>query len=168
MPGERAAKRLDKPVVVKLSARDVDDARRLLSLLANSDVGDHLEPTSAPIAEHGPDPQALQREAILELANRRRRADIFGSRAIFGEPAWEMLLQLYVGVSGPRQTISGLARLANASKSGGQRWVDYLEGEGWVRRDVHPTDRRATFVELTDNGRRAIELYLSGTPARNK
>jgi DNA-binding MarR family transcriptional regulator len=31
--------------------------------------------------------------------------------------------------------------------------VDRLEGQEFVRRTAHPTDRRATLVELTDAGR---------------
>ncbi|MGZ4626008.1 MAG: MarR family winged helix-turn-helix transcriptional regulator [Kineosporiaceae bacterium] len=31
--------------------------------------------------------------------------------------------------------------------------VDRLEGQGFVRRTPHPTDRRATLVEITDDGR---------------
>ena len=30
-----------------------------------------------------------------------------------------------------------------------------LEGQGFVRRTPHPTDRRTTLVELTDDGRAA-------------
>jgi DNA-binding MarR family transcriptional regulator len=33
--------------------------------------------------------------------------------------------------------------------------VDRLEGQGFVRRTPHPTDRRTTLVELTDDGRAA-------------
>jgi len=35
--------------------------------------------------------------------------------------------------------------------------VDALEGDGSVRRLPHPTDRRATVVELTPAGREAVE-----------
>jgi len=82
---------------------------------------------------------------------------------MFGEPAWEMLLFLYSPESGPRLTVGGLARLAGASKSTAIRWLDYLEQQKWIRREAHPTDKRATFVELSEKGREAINLYLSGT-----
>ena len=39
--------------------------------------------------------------------------------------------------------------------------VDALEGEGLVRRKAHPTDRRATLVELTDTGMAAAEEALA-------
>jgi DNA-binding MarR family transcriptional regulator len=35
--------------------------------------------------------------------------------------------------------------------------VDGLEAEGLVRRQQHPTDRRATLVELTDTGREYVQ-----------
>lgn len=42
--------------------------------------------------------------------------------------------------------------------------VDRLEGAGLVRRQPHPRDRRATLIELTDEGR---EVALSATGALN-
>ena len=35
--------------------------------------------------------------------------------------------------------------------------VDRLQADGLVRRVPHPTDRRATLVEITDSGRAALE-----------
>ncbi len=80
---------------------------------------------------------------------------------MFGEPAWEMLLLLYA--IGPRETVSRLAELAHASKSTAIRWIDYLECQGLVRREAHPTDKRALLVELTEKGSDAIRMYLSET-----
>jgi DNA-binding MarR family transcriptional regulator len=114
------------------------------------------------VSHHCGNAQLLQRQARNIIANRRRRHDIFG-KAMFGEPAWEMLLLLYALESGARQTITRMADLAGASKSTALRWIDYLEVQRLIRRDSHPTDRRAAFVELTNKGRHAIELYLSDT-----
>lgn len=153
-------------IVVKLTRSDADEARRLLSLLS----GDRPAGTGRLAAElwprHGADIPLLQRRARDILANRRRRHDIFG-RAMFGEPAWEMLLLLYAMDSEARQTISRLADLAGASKSTALRWIDYLDAQRLIRREPHPTDRRAAFVELTEKGSRAVELYLSDTLAPN-
>jgi DNA-binding MarR family transcriptional regulator len=105
-------------------------------------------------------PTAESRERALQiLAFRRQREEVFG-RAMFGEPAWEMLLLLYGVGSGQRQTVTRLAELAQASKSTAIRWIDYLEGQGWVRRESHPTDKRSMFVELTDKGTGSVQLYL--------
>lgn len=112
------------------------------------------EPGQALINRHS-------QEVALELLRlRKHRHEIFG-RAMFGEPAWEMLLLLYA--VGPRQTVSHLARLVGASKSTAIRWIDYLDSQRLVQRHSHPTDKRAVVVELTQKGRNAIRLYLSET-----
>ena len=40
--------------------------------------------------------------------------------------------------------------------------VDALEAAGFVRRSAHPTDRRATLVELTEQGRAAAAAMHAG------
>lgn len=107
-------------------------------------------------------PETYQQRARGILAERRMRHQVFG-KAMFSEHAWEMLLLLYTFEFGPRQSISQLAELTGTSKSTAIRWLDYLEGQCLIRREPHPTDKRAVFAELTEKGRKAIELYLSGT-----
>ena len=82
---------------------------------------------------------------------------------MFGEPAWDMLLLLYAQDSGQRQTVNRLIELSEGSKTTALRWIDYLETQRLIERSSHPTDRRMAFVELTEKGRGAIEVYLSGT-----
>ena len=139
-----------------MSDRDVAEARRLLSLLADAESDLGVEAAAVPSTEAAASGKLLDRAGAILAARRRREA-------IFGEPAWEMLLLLYVGESESRRTIGRLGDLAGISKSTTLRWIDYLDSRGLVRREPHPTDRRAVFVELTRKGRRAIDLYLSGT-----
>ena len=104
-------------------------------------------------------------ETILEA--RRRRAEIFNP-AMFGEPAWELLLTLFVmDREGPRLTIGRLAQTAGTKLTTALRWLEYLEDQMFVRREQHPNDARTAFIELTDKARDALRLYLSGTSAPN-
>ena len=53
-----------------------------------------------------------------------------------------------------------MTELANrilASKSGLTRVIDRMEGEGLVRRERPPGDRRVVLVQLTEGGREALE-----------
>jgi len=147
-------------MTVRVSDRDVAEARRLLSLLADADSDSQsgAEPAVKNASASG---QLLGRARAI-LAARRRRQAIF-KQTIFGEPAWEMMLLLYIGASESRRTIGRLGELAGISKSTALRWIDHLDRQGLIRREQHPTDRRAVFVELTPKGRQAIDLYLSGT-----
>ncbi len=138
---------------LRVSDHDVAEARRLLLLLAEAEGGASTQQSS---------PVELLARARAILAARRHRESAFGT-AIFGEPAWEILLVLYLGASGSRRTIGGLAELARISKSTALRWIDSLDRRGLVRRVPHPTDKRAVFIELTQDARKAMDLYLSGT-----
>ncbi len=81
---------------------------------------------------------------------------------MFGEPAWDMLLALYVSsVDGPRHSVGRLGTLSGAPQTTALRWLDYLVMEKLVVRTPNPTDRRSDFVELSDKGRNALEKYLS-------
>ncbi len=143
--------------VIRLSKKDLEDAKRLLSLLTVAEV-DFLNDRRT--SRDGTGEQFPQQKALEILALRRKRFSTFG-KAMFGEPAWEMLLLLYG--TGRRQTISRLGDTCSISKSTAIRWIDYLEAQRWVARKSHPTDKRAIIVELTEKGREAIELYLSET-----
>jgi hypothetical protein len=146
---------------VKLSGRDIEDARRLLWLIAAAeDQRTLLEPPSQPEAER--DTEQLVAKAREILANRRRRIGIFG-KAMFDEFAWEMLLVLYALDADARQTVSRLTDLSGATKTTALRWLSYLETNRLVSRVRHPTDNRTIFVELTAEGRQKIELYLTET-----
>ena len=69
--------------------------------------------------------------------------------------AWyEVLLQLRR--AGGELRMQELARSVLLSKSGLTRLVDRMEAAGLVARRSCPTDRRGTFVTLTDEGRRAF------------
>ena len=146
--------------VVKLTSQDLEDARRLLSLLASPDEMITVHPAPGSDEAVSVSKQSLLGKAKQLIVSRRRRQDIFG-KTMFGEPAWDMLLLLYARDASARQTIGRLSDLSGTTKSTALRWIDYLEQEQLVRREAHPTDRRAAFVQLTQRGRDAVELYLS-------
>jgi DNA-binding MarR family transcriptional regulator len=82
---------------------------------------------------------------------------------MFGEPAWDMLLILYLEHEGERKSQARLVELSGASRSTGQRWVDHLVRRNLAKREDHPTDKRRNFISLSDKGRDLLELYLSET-----
>lgn len=87
--------------------------------------------------------------ARAQLALRRRREALFGA-ALFGEPAWEILLMLFVAhQEGRYVTVSNLCHEAAAPATTVHRWLLVLTAEGLVVRigDVH--DRRRSYVYLS-------------------
>lgn len=153
---------------VSLTSKDVNDAARLLKLLADPAVLATALPTIFPSGDR-PVPPSADRKALLSRARivfaaRRIRAKHF-DRDLFGEPAWEILLALYIAEeSGPRFTISRLAESIGVPLSTVVRWMRTLEEKSLVGRIDHPTDRRVVSIRLLDKARTALDAYLRAIP----
>lgn len=152
---------------VVLSAGDLDAAARLLSLLLRGQGDRGQDPTTD---SHGAGwPTLTAGRAILverarrTFVNRARRSGNF-SKAMFGEPAWDMLLALYATEHSARHTVSELGNLAGVPPTTALRWLDFLENkEQLVVRRPSATDKRVCLIELSDKARDALDMYFSGT-----
>jgi DNA-binding MarR family transcriptional regulator len=151
---------------IRLTEQDVRDATRLFKLLSSSS---EAAPSSAKLrVEENSARQDLIARARAILSNRQLRSRYF-SPAIFGEPAWDVLLVLYIGdASDARLTIGKLASQISIPPTTVLRWVNYLEKERLVSRQRHPTDRRVVFIRLQEKGRWSLESYLRATPNQIK
>ena len=81
----------------------------------------------------------------------------------FREPAWNILLELYIlTIEGQKEIMmkhvvpTGLVPYSTAV-----RYIDMLDAEGELLREKIDRDRRVTLVFLTDQGRVKIETALS-------
>lgn len=144
---------------VVLSKSDAREAVRLLGLL--TDALDKKEGSSDAFSEPISRSELLLRARAV-IDSRRHRFRYF-KRSMFGEPAWDMLLALYIiEPSEGHQSISQLAERVETPLSTTVRWIDYLEREKLVEREPHPTDKRVIFIRLSEKGRELIDGYLSG------
>ena len=157
----------DYTKTVTLTEKDLEDAVRLFRLFADPALVGHEAGRFLPTHQPGSGPgdrQSLVSKAQMVLSSRLVRERYF-HRDLFGEPAWEILLALYViEDSGARFTISKLAECINAPLSTVVRWVKALEEQSLVSRVNHPTDRRIIFIRLLDKGRKALDDYLGAIP----
>jgi DNA-binding MarR family transcriptional regulator len=111
----------------------------------------------------GGENDALVRRANQILDLRRRRIEQFG-KDMFGEPAWDILLAIYVHEHrGNCSTIAELTRVAGVAPSVALRWLNFLISEGHVERNVHPANLDAVLFQLTGNSRETLERYLTET-----
>lgn len=169
MPNSNAAKRggVGEPKIIAFSEKDIRDAVRLLHLVSGVTPWDPI-PSQRDVQFRLPAQETPQDELISRaravLHARRVRAQHF-NRAIFGEPAWDILILLYLAETAEaRQTIGQIAASVETPLTTVLRWVGYLENEQLVERFDHPTDRRIAFVRLTGKGRDAFEAFLDEIP----
>jgi DNA-binding MarR family transcriptional regulator len=135
---------------INLSQTDLESVQRLLTGLAEGGSGGQ-----------DADSEAMQRRLVniarASLSVRRRRSD-FLHRAMLGEPAYDMLLGLYVAeAEGELLTAARLADTAGVAPSSALRWIDYLAAKELVVREPHPTRKRASVLKLSCKGRAALE-----------
>jgi hypothetical protein len=70
--------------------------------------------------------------------------------ALFAEPAWDMLLDLFINkVRGARVSTTSLCIAAAAPQATGIRWIGLLEEHGLLRRYRAPDDARLMLIEIT-------------------
>jgi DNA-binding MarR family transcriptional regulator len=136
---------------VALSPRDVRNAVRLLELLKSRRNGPNEESSR----------ENLLSAARFSLEARRGRVGYF-SPAMFGEPAWDLLLSLYVTqADAPAPAVSSLAKAAGIAITTAFRWIDYLEEKRLIERQRSSDDGRALTVALSDYGRARLEGYFA-------
>jgi DNA-binding MarR family transcriptional regulator len=104
--------------------------------------------------------QILRDEAAREQRRRGLRRKLFDPY-LFGEPAWEILLALYVADVERRLSIAQLTAVTHVPLTTALRWLALLEDQDLVSRTIAPDDQRIVLIELTDSGRRAMNAYLS-------
>jgi len=126
-----------------------------------ADNGHSAPSPAAPSARSARSPRnhvALARKAY---ALRRKRASLFGNPDLFGEPAWDILLDLFIA-QGEDKTVSvSSACIGSASPpTTGLRWLGVLADEGLIVRENDPADHRRVLVRLTPAGTAAMERFF--------
>lgn len=104
-------------------------------------------------------------EALLAFAREtyaiRRRRDRHLPGDLFGEPTWDILLDLYVATREDRPVPTTSACIgANVPPTTALRWLRILEARGLVEREEDNRDGRRTFVRLSSRGLAAMDDWL--------
>jgi hypothetical protein len=96
-----------------------------------------------------------------EYKNRRQREKVFG-RNLFGDPVWDMLLDLFIAASeGRRESVSSTCIAAAVPATTALRYLAQMVKLGLVRRTPHPTDARCNYLELTKPGYDKMLSYFA-------
>jgi len=133
---------------------------------AIADTGEHLRRTLReapdPLASIEPlPPAALLGEARRVAAARRIRDRIFG-RDLFPNPAWNILLELFIaGEEGRNVTIKSACVAAGVPQSTALRHIAHLIEVRLATRAQHPSDARSAYLKLTDRGRARMVAVIS-------
>ena len=99
-------------------------------------------------------PEPATGDLVMALARRVRRAHVEALAAWDVTPSQARALRVLGGADGMRP--SALAEALRIAPRSATEVADALEERGWVRREPDPTDRRATRLVPTEDGRRLL------------
>jgi DNA-binding MarR family transcriptional regulator len=103
---------------------------------------------------------ALVETAVRLLVDRQERECMFGSE-LFGDPAWAILLALYVAAeSNPAVSPCRILKQVGCPESSGMRWLKCLEERALVRIERSDSEKRIETVSLTDRALYLLDTYL--------
>jgi len=163
MSGERTLDALDVAGTLKRLARELGTlADGTAAALAAAGYGEiPLRRRAAPV----PDDDRLAAVAGRLIAARIERERHFPGD-LFGEPAWDMLLDLFVArIEGRMAYISSACVAARTPPTTALRYIRYLERSGQVIRTPDGNDGRRFNLTLSDQAYRAMQAALAAFAA---
>lgn len=100
--------------------------------------------------------------AVQILADRRARTGYFSNPDMFGEPAWDILLDLYIHqFQNDDVSVKNACVGSGASANSALLWLKLLEERGLIFTDDDPTDQKRKLVRLTSEGYESMTRYLN-------
>ena len=106
--------------------------------------------------------QTALEAARMAYEQRRSRAKYLNDNEIFGEPAWDMLLDLYIHqAQNEKVSVKSACVGSDAPATTALRWLSALEAKGMVSSLEDPNDARRRLIHLTPKGYEAMTRYLN-------
>jgi DNA-binding MarR family transcriptional regulator len=82
----------------------------------------------------------------------------FFEAELFGEPGWDILLDLYNAQLGQQKLqVSSIGLSCGIPQTTVIRWLNTLEAKGLIRREPDPVDARRIFVALSSGAVRTLD-----------
>lgn len=141
----------DDPSFIPLDRSDRSALAKILSHVLDSD-------RPAPSGQAGGEARA---KVAKRLHDQRRRREQFLPAELFGEPAWDILLILYWARHSQRRlSVSAVCASSGAPSTTALRYIEHLLRTGQIAKERHPTDKRISWLSLSDETDFKIGQYL--------
>lgn len=100
-----------------------------------------------------PDAARVDARTVRQVIDLRRSRLEFFCEDLVGEPAWDMLLELFARhLEQTRTSIGSLCASSSVPGTTGLRWIEKLSDEGLLVRENDRNDARRIWVSLSEKG----------------
>jgi hypothetical protein len=91
----------------------------------------------------------------------RRKRERFFPDGLFAEPAWDILIDLYIlKLEGRRATVKSVCIASGVPQTTALRWINLLIEKDMLERSHDEHDNRVRCISLSENGYHAIRAML--------
>jgi hypothetical protein len=138
-----------------------EEVSRIAATLARLSAGPSTPPRPLE-SEPRPDAPAVSSETVRSVIRARRLRARYFPEDLFGDPAWDMLLDLLQAeISQLRVPVSSLCIAAAVPATTALRWIKTMVEEKVFVRRADPHDGRRVFVELAPETSQAMRRYFA-------
>lgn len=110
--------------------------------------------------------EVLSASAKRAYDQRRVRDRVFQEPELFGEPVWDMLLDVAVAEErGSCLSVTSVCIGSCVAETTALRWLKMMEVRGLTCREADPSDGRRSFIRLTEDGRQKLKRYFEESDA---
>jgi DNA-binding MarR family transcriptional regulator len=155
------APQADVEVPIRISFAEIDRLTRIVERARRSSAPELVSQAfeSAEISIENR-PSKLAQFARYLIASRRRRESCFEALD-FGEPVWDMMLDLYISQVEQRAvSVSSLCMASAVPSTTALRWIAVMEAAGLFVRQRDPADGRRAFLRLSLELAGRVETHL--------
>lgn len=111
--------------------------------------------------------QPVNARLVYTICETRRERAKFLPGKLLGEPAWDMMLELYAAeLDQQRMSITRLSRRSGIPATTVLRFLGLLVEAGLVKRENDPTDARRVYVALSPSGMQAMNCFFAASGSR--
>jgi hypothetical protein len=141
-------------------------------LITISELAERLAEVEAKVAQGATVPpldfsdDKLATIASSIYQSRRMRSDYFNGSLLI-DPAWDMLLDLFIlKIRGRRVSAAGLCLATNIPESTARRWIDVLVKEGLLCREPSNKEEAAAIIEISPQGFEQMRRFIVDSVTR--
>lgn len=154
------SKPLDQESRADVLALEIIERTRTLHSLIGADMSPAISYTED-------QPTQSHRQLARQLLRERRDRDVVLNVELLGDPAWDMLLDLFVaGEEAKTISVSSLCLASGVPPSTALRWITVLADRDLIVRINDPRDGRRVNISLPPQTRTSLRTYLERTAIR--
>jgi hypothetical protein len=107
------------------------------------------------------EPWKARAETASRYLKLRANRDNIADAQLLSDPAWDMLLDLFVGhITGRDISVTSACLASRRPATTSLRYIDRMARDGLVRREKDPRDHRKVYLRMTEKAFRSVAIWV--------